>query len=518
MIGGFLFLVAITDLFLRKVVGWASGDHLDAELSCEALCRALARRNPSRGLIFHSDRGSEFAAGAFRQPPFQKLLRPKLFHLLRRPSKKLRRRALPGRRRPSKHRQPHLPIRTGIPLDRRCKEWRSFRSVIDLLATFAATSLCLYTLSQIRATKKTLAYLASRSDPPPVVHENRKIHIIIPVYHEATILPETVGYFASFAASSIDVTFVTTQKEGNSLTNKSLAFLATYEPKYYRIVHYPHTKGAKAEQVNFAIISLATGNLESSSSASYYAVFDADSRPDPRGLLYVQNDRDNPPLYQMFPLYTTNLRSLPILAQANAIYQSRKSLSLELPHTLSNYLASRILRLTYLVGHGLFIREDVWKHRPIPHYSIAEDIAYGYELSFAGFLTKPVPYFDFCSVPDTLLASTWQTSRWFAGEISLFREYARALASGRFLHKTALLFRRLFHIGAWLLGPPMVLVGLSSPARTVSSSVCYWESDCTCILCTCSQRMRFPPATSASASECTSSSLSRCSRHFSVPP
>ena len=67
VIGGFLFLVAITDLFSRKVVGWALGDHLDAELSCEALRRALARRNPPRGLIFHSDRGSEFAAGKFRQ-------------------------------------------------------------------------------------------------------------------------------------------------------------------------------------------------------------------------------------------------------------------------------------------------------------------------------------------------------------------------------------------------------------------------------------------------------------------
>jgi putative transposase len=67
VIGGFLFLVAITDLFSRKVVGWALGDHLDAELSCEALRRALARRNPPRGLIFHSDRGSEFAAGAFRE-------------------------------------------------------------------------------------------------------------------------------------------------------------------------------------------------------------------------------------------------------------------------------------------------------------------------------------------------------------------------------------------------------------------------------------------------------------------
>jgi transposase InsO family protein len=68
VIGGrFLFLVAIIDLFSRKVVGWALGDRLDAELSCEALRRALARRSPPPGLIFHSDRGSEFAAAKFRE-------------------------------------------------------------------------------------------------------------------------------------------------------------------------------------------------------------------------------------------------------------------------------------------------------------------------------------------------------------------------------------------------------------------------------------------------------------------
>lgn len=67
VIGGFLFLVAIIDLFSRKVVGWALGDHLDADLSAEALRRALVKRQPAPGLVFHSDRGAEFAASSFRR-------------------------------------------------------------------------------------------------------------------------------------------------------------------------------------------------------------------------------------------------------------------------------------------------------------------------------------------------------------------------------------------------------------------------------------------------------------------
>ncbi len=67
VLGGFLFLCVVLDLFSRKVIGWSVSDRLDAELSCESLRRALAKRRPPAGLIFHSDRGSEFAAGSFRK-------------------------------------------------------------------------------------------------------------------------------------------------------------------------------------------------------------------------------------------------------------------------------------------------------------------------------------------------------------------------------------------------------------------------------------------------------------------
>lgn len=66
VLGGFIFLVVVLDLFSRRVVGWTVGDQLDAELSSEALRRALARRQPPPGLLVHSDRGSEFAAKTFR--------------------------------------------------------------------------------------------------------------------------------------------------------------------------------------------------------------------------------------------------------------------------------------------------------------------------------------------------------------------------------------------------------------------------------------------------------------------
>jgi len=62
---GWLYLVSVLDLFSRQVVGWAMGEHHDADLATSALDMAIGRARPAAGLILHSDRGSEFANAKF---------------------------------------------------------------------------------------------------------------------------------------------------------------------------------------------------------------------------------------------------------------------------------------------------------------------------------------------------------------------------------------------------------------------------------------------------------------------
>ena len=64
---GWLYLASVIDLASRRVVGFAMADHMRAELVTDALQMALDRRRPARGLIFHSDRGSQYTSEAFRQ-------------------------------------------------------------------------------------------------------------------------------------------------------------------------------------------------------------------------------------------------------------------------------------------------------------------------------------------------------------------------------------------------------------------------------------------------------------------
>jgi putative transposase len=64
---GWLYLVAVLDLFTRRVIGWAMSQILDAPLVISALHMALNQRRPCLKLIVHSDRGAQFASAAYRQ-------------------------------------------------------------------------------------------------------------------------------------------------------------------------------------------------------------------------------------------------------------------------------------------------------------------------------------------------------------------------------------------------------------------------------------------------------------------
>jgi transposase InsO family protein len=61
------YLAVVMDKFSRKVLGWAYGKRKDVALTLKALNRAVRSRRPRRGLIFHTDRGVEYAADAFKE-------------------------------------------------------------------------------------------------------------------------------------------------------------------------------------------------------------------------------------------------------------------------------------------------------------------------------------------------------------------------------------------------------------------------------------------------------------------
>lgn len=64
---GWLYLATVIDLFSRQVVGWAIDKRMTASLVNQALSMAIWKRKPARGLIWHSDRGSQYASISHRK-------------------------------------------------------------------------------------------------------------------------------------------------------------------------------------------------------------------------------------------------------------------------------------------------------------------------------------------------------------------------------------------------------------------------------------------------------------------
>ncbi|WP_020638208.1 IS3 family transposase [Amycolatopsis balhimycina] len=62
---GWLYLATVIDLASRKVIGWATADHLRTDLIDQALRDALTQRRPAPGVIFHSDRGCQYTSAQF---------------------------------------------------------------------------------------------------------------------------------------------------------------------------------------------------------------------------------------------------------------------------------------------------------------------------------------------------------------------------------------------------------------------------------------------------------------------
>ena len=74
---GFIFLAIVLDVWSRRIVGWAIGEQMTAELVLAALNMAIAQRKPE-GVIHHSDQGSQYTSVAFGQRCAKMGVRPSM--------------------------------------------------------------------------------------------------------------------------------------------------------------------------------------------------------------------------------------------------------------------------------------------------------------------------------------------------------------------------------------------------------------------------------------------------------
>jgi transposase InsO family protein len=64
---GWLYLAVVIDAYSRQLIGWAMSERMTRQLVIDAMTMAWFRRRPDKGLIFHSDRGSQYASADFQE-------------------------------------------------------------------------------------------------------------------------------------------------------------------------------------------------------------------------------------------------------------------------------------------------------------------------------------------------------------------------------------------------------------------------------------------------------------------
>ncbi len=74
----YYYLAVIMDLYSRKVISWSLGHQRIVDLTLKVLRQAIKRRRPDRGLIFHSDRGIEYASYRYEEALKEHGIRPSM--------------------------------------------------------------------------------------------------------------------------------------------------------------------------------------------------------------------------------------------------------------------------------------------------------------------------------------------------------------------------------------------------------------------------------------------------------
>lgn len=64
---GWLYLAVVIDLYSRQVIGWSMSERMTTELACDALQMAVFKRKRPKGVIVHTDRGSQYCSHVYRK-------------------------------------------------------------------------------------------------------------------------------------------------------------------------------------------------------------------------------------------------------------------------------------------------------------------------------------------------------------------------------------------------------------------------------------------------------------------
>lgn len=193
-----------------------------------------------------------------------------------------------------------------------------------------------------------------------------------------------------------------------------------------RVVHHhvPDPGAAMVHQINAAVAAelRRLGGEGAKPDEVWIAVYNADSRPHPQTVEALAMVEAGARVVQQSALFTIGQGRAGVggaVCDGAALLQTRWTLAREIPRLRAQARGARASRRTrprlgHCVGHGLFVRGDLWNELGgLPATTMNEDLAFGYLLSAAGIPIDPLPVAEHAEAPETLHAVLRQARQWF---------------------------------------------------------------------------------------------------------
>lgn len=267
-------------------------------------------------------------------------------------------------------------------------------------------------------TARTALARSPALEPPQEPDESgaMDIHVLVPALREQPYVPRTVAGFARLAEhyEHVRVWFVTTEREeaepGDGPTTRTLLerALADQNAPSLAVLHYPHTTGNKASQLNWIVHALGATVAPELTGRTYVGVFDFDSQPDPQTAALVAERAacGAPEVIQVVPLNTGTLNGPPqgrwtrALVAVEALHHGARSLGVERWKLDRGERGHR--HAQYVVGAGVFLRLDAL--RAAGGFPFVDDVPLGYRLFLRGAVFGTVQALNTVDLPETLAA------------------------------------------------------------------------------------------------------------------
>lgn len=274
-------------------------------------------------------------------------------------------------------------------------------------------------------------------DGPNITH----FFLIVPALRESAVIFETISALRRFdyPADRVEIVIALDAKEDGAITTADVvaSYLAehSHDGSNVTSVTFHGEQQRRSLQLNAALDDVRNRvHHRRITGPVVVGVYDADSRPDPRTLAYIdwtiRTTRRDLVAFQQTVSYLLNadeLRSTP-LVHANAVYQSVWNLVFETSRLLASQRACEhnrpLLFPPYCIGHGEFFSLTALNEiGGFPRTGPCDGIQIGFALSRAAIPVIPVPFDDSCQSPTDLRTIVRQHTYWYSGNLQFFAWY-----------------------------------------------------------------------------------------------